>query len=104
MLLVVIFTGDCVCSPKSGQTRPLTLLSGLQSGYAHIQRVFKAELVVFDNGMKIPCSTFVWGGGLAVDPDISKLETEHSSRGNIMVDNFLKLTNHPNVFALGDCA
>ncbi len=31
-LLVVIFTGDCVCSPKSGQTRPLTLLSGLQSG------------------------------------------------------------------------
>ena len=38
-LLVVIFTGDCVCSPKSRQTRPLTLLSGLKSGYAHIHRV-----------------------------------------------------------------
>jgi len=38
-LLVVICTGDCVCSPKSRQTRPLTLLSGLKSGYAHIHRV-----------------------------------------------------------------
>ena len=64
----------------------------------------EAELVVFDNGIKIPCSTFVWAGGVSVDPVISKLETEHSSRGNIMVDKFLKLKNHPNVFALGDCA
>jgi len=64
----------------------------------------EAELVVFDNGVKIPCSTFVWAGGVSVDPVISKLETEHSSRGNIMVDKFLKLKNHPNVFALGDCA
>jgi len=64
----------------------------------------EAELVEFDNGMKIPCSTFLWAGGVSVDPVISKLETEHSSRGSIMVDKFLKLKNHPNVFALGDCA
>ena len=64
----------------------------------------EAEQVVFDNGMKIPCATFVWAGGVAVDPVISKLETEHSPRGNIVVDKFLKLKNHPNVFALGDCA
>ena len=62
------------------------------------------EQVVFDNGMKIPCFTFVWAGGVAVDPVISKLETEHSPRGNIVVDKFLKIKNHPNVFALGDCA
>jgi len=48
--LVVIFTGDCVCSPKSGQTRPLTLLSGLKSGYAHIQRVFRGAVQVFGSG------------------------------------------------------
>jgi len=64
----------------------------------------EAELVVFENGIKIPCSTFVWAGGVSVDPVISKLETEHSPRGNIVVDKFLKLKNHPNVFALGDCA
>jgi len=64
----------------------------------------EAEQVVFDNGMKIPCSTFVWAGGVAVDPVISQLETEHSPHGNIVVDKFLKLKNHPNVFAFGDCA
>jgi len=64
----------------------------------------EAEQLVFDNGMKIPCSTFVWAGGVAVDPVISELKTEHSPRGNIVVDKFLKLKNHPNVFALGDCA
>jgi len=63
-----------------------------------------AEQVMLDNGMKIPYSTLVWAGGVTVDPVISKLDTEHSPRGNIVVDKFLQLKNHPNVFALGDCA
>jgi len=64
----------------------------------------EVEQVILDNGMKIPCSTLVWAGGVTVDPVISKLDTEHSPRGNVVVDKFLKLKNHPNVFALGDCA
>ncbi len=62
------------------------------------------DYVVLDNEMKIPCATLIWAGGVTVDPVISKLETEHSTRGNVIVDKFLKLKNHPNVFALGDCA
>ncbi len=62
------------------------------------------EQLVLDNGMKIPYSTLVWAGGVTVDPVISKLDTEHSPRGNVVVDRFLKLKNHPKVFALGDCA
>ncbi len=64
----------------------------------------EAEQVVLDNGMKIPYGTLIWAGGVTVDPVISNLETEHSPRGNVVVDKFLKLKNHPNVFALGDCA
>ena len=64
----------------------------------------EAEQVVLDNGMKIPCGTLIWAGGVTVDPVISNLETEHSPRGSVVVDKFLKLKNHPNVFALGDCA
>jgi len=62
------------------------------------------DYVVLDNEMKISCATLIWAGGITVDPVISKLETEHSPRGNVAVDKFLKLKNHPNVFALGDCA
>ncbi len=64
----------------------------------------EVDHIVLDNGMKIPCATLIWAGGVTVDPVISKLETEHSPRGNVIVDKFLKLKNHPNVFALGDCA
>ncbi|MFQ5573670.1 MAG: NAD(P)/FAD-dependent oxidoreductase, partial [Nitrosopumilaceae archaeon] len=64
----------------------------------------EAEQVILDNGMKIPYSTLIWAGGVTVDPVISELDTEHSKRGNISVDKFLQLKNHPNVFALGDCA
>ncbi len=62
-----------------------------------------AEQVVLDNGT-IPCSTLIWAGGVTVASVISALDTEHSPRGNIVVDKFLQLKNHPNVFALGDCA
>jgi len=64
----------------------------------------EAEHLVLDNGMKIPYGTLIWAGGVTVDPVITKLDTEHSPRGNVVVDKFLKLKNHPNVFALGDCA
>lgn len=60
--------------------------------------------VTLDNGMKIPCSTLVWAGGVIVDPVISNLKTEHVTNGRVIVDSFLRLKNHSNVFALGDCA
>ena len=64
----------------------------------------EAEHVVLDNGMRIPYGTLIWAAGVTVDPVISELDTEHSPRGNVVVDKFLRLKNHPNVFALGDCA
>jgi len=64
----------------------------------------ESNLVSLDNGMKIPNSTLIWAGGVTVDPVISTLDTEHSKRGSIVVGKFLDLQNHPNVFALGDCA
>jgi len=51
-----------------------------------------------------PCSTLVWAGGVTVDPVISNLDTEHAKNGRVLVDSFLRLKNHSNVFALGDCA
>ncbi len=62
------------------------------------------EQISLDNGMKIPYGTLVWAGGVTVDPVVSKLDTEHSPRGSILVDKFLRIKNHPQVFALGDCA
>ena len=64
----------------------------------------ESNLVTLDNGMNIPCSTLVWAGGVTVDPVISNLDTEHAPNGRVVVDSFLRLKNHSNVFALGDCS
>ena len=60
--------------------------------------------ILLDNDTKIPCSTFVWAGGVTVDPVIEKLDTEHDKSGRVLVDNHLALKEHSTIFALGDCA
>ncbi len=59
---------------------------------------------VLSGGDEIPCGTLVWAGGVAVDAVIEKLDTEHHKGGRIMVDEHLRLKNHGEVYALGDCA
>ena len=59
---------------------------------------------ILSNGDTIPFGTLIWAGGNKVDDVISKLDTEHHKRGSIIVDKYLRLKDHPEVFALGDCA
>ena len=62
------------------------------------------DFVTLDNGRKIQCLTLIWAGGVSMDPVISSLDCEHSKNGRIITNEHLGLPNHPNVFALGDCA
>ena len=39
-----------------------------------------------------------------MDPVLEKLICEHDSRGRIVVDDYLRLNDHQEVFVLGDCA
>ena len=59
---------------------------------------------ILDNGKKISTSTVIWAGGNTVDNVIKKLETEHHKSGRVIVDRQLRFVNHPEVYALGDCA
>jgi NADH dehydrogenase len=60
--------------------------------------------VILNDGNTIPYGTLIWAGGNKVDEIISKLDTEHHKSGRVIVDKYLRLENHPEVFALGDCA
>lgn len=62
------------------------------------------DYVLLDSGEKISCFTLIWAGGVTADPVISELKCEHGASGRIKVDNYLRVTKYPNVFALGDCA
>ncbi len=60
--------------------------------------------VNLDNNNVIACSTVIWAGGIAIDKVIQDLACEHDDRDRIVVDEFLRVRNHENVFALGDLA
>lgn len=62
------------------------------------------DFAELSNGEKIPTMTTIWAGGNKVDEVISELGTDHDKGGRVIVDEHLKLKNHPNIFALGDCA
>jgi len=62
------------------------------------------EHVILNDNTVIPCSTLIWAGGVVVDPLISALSCEHGPSGRLVVDQYLRLKDYPDVFALGDCA
>jgi NADH dehydrogenase len=62
------------------------------------------DFVQLDNGEKIPCMTLIWAAGVAIDPIVSSLKCKHDKSGKIKVGKYLRLMDHENIFALGDCA
>lgn len=62
------------------------------------------DIAVLNNGEKISTMTVIWTGGNTVERVIEKIDTEHHKSGRLVVNKQLKLKEHPEVFALGDCA
>jgi len=62
------------------------------------------DFVQLDNDEKILCMTLIWAAGIIVDPVVTSLKCKHGKSGKLEVDKYLRLTDHENVFALGDCA
>ena len=60
--------------------------------------------VLLSDNTIIPCATLIWAGGVVVDSLISTLKCEHGQSGRVIVDQYMRLKDHPTVFALGDCA
>jgi len=56
------------------------------------------------DGEKISTFTVIWAGGNIVENVIQKIDTKHHQSGRLVVNRRLRLENHPEVFALGDCA
>ncbi|PBO84281.1 MAG: hypothetical protein COA77_10290 [Thaumarchaeota archaeon] len=61
-------------------------------------------IAVLSNGEQISTSTVIWAGGNTVEKVIQKMDTTHHKSGKLVVNKQLKLDDHPEVFALGDCA
>jgi NADH dehydrogenase len=55
-------------------------------------------------GEVIPTQTVVWTAGLRVNPLLRDVDLPKDKHGALQVNGHLQVIDHPNVFALGDCA
>jgi len=105
--IILVAAGESIL-PEIGDLGQYAMKSLSQAGVKILTKTrlkdAGKDYVVLDNEEKIPCHTFIWAGGNAVERAISELDTSHHKSGRVVVDEYLRLQNCPEVFALGDCA
>lgn len=75
--------------------RIITNVKAVSAGESHVE---------LSDGEIIPCTTLIWTGGVTTNSMIESLICEHGEGGKVLVDKYLRLKEHSEVFALGDCA
>jgi NADH dehydrogenase len=68
-----------------------------------LQSVSDREAVLGD-GTRIPTSTLVWTAGVRANPILHDLGVPLDDRHRVEVDEFLRVRDATNIWALGDCA
>jgi len=63
----------------------------------------RADAVVLSEGLTIPAHTTVWAAGIEPPAWVKDLDVLKDSRGRILVDEFLRVEGHREVYAVGDC-
>ncbi|MGN6813067.1 MAG: NAD(P)/FAD-dependent oxidoreductase [Thermomicrobiales bacterium] len=62
------------------------------------------QSVTTDDGVTIPTATAIWATGVAANDVIARLPGQHGKGHMITVDEYLRLPDHPEVYAAGDNA
>jgi NADH:quinone reductase (non-electrogenic) len=60
--------------------------------------------VTLSDGERVPTATLVWTAGVRPHPLVTRLGLPLDGRGRVAVDEHLRVTGHPGVWALGDAA
>ena len=64
----------------------------------------RPDAVVLSDDRTIPARTTIWAAGVEPPPLVKELDVPKDSRGHVVVDEFLRVTDRPGVYAVGDCA
>jgi NADH dehydrogenase len=64
----------------------------------------RPDAVVLSDSGTIPARTTIWAAGVDPPPLVKELDVPKDSRGHVMVDELLRVTDRPGVYAVGDCA
>ena len=60
--------------------------------------------VLLSNGQRLDCCSIVWAAGVRATPVAAWIGAQADRTGRVLVDEFLRVVSHENVFAIGDVA
>src|SRR5579862_45839 len=63
-----------------------------------------ADRITLKNGTEIPFGMVVWATGTGPTPLIKSLNAQKDYASRLIIDEFLRLKEHRNIYALGDCS
>ena len=69
-----------------------------------VATAIEGSWVKLKSGEEIKAHTLVWGAGLQAIPAVQSLGVPLAKAGRLSANADLSLANHPEVFAVGDCA
>jgi len=108
MLRVVLVHSGPVILPELGESlgrhaQKVLAGRGVEIRFnTRVKSVIESKVSLTD-GFQIPSRTLVWTAGTVPSPLVSSLPCA-KERGRIVVNQFLRVPNWPNVWAVGDCA
>jgi NADH dehydrogenase len=108
MLRVVLVHSGPVILPELGQslgrhTQKVLARRGVEIQLNTRVKSMTEENVSLANCAEIPCRTLVWTAGTVPSPLIASLPCARE-RGRLQVNQFLRVSGWPDVWAVGDCA
>jgi NADH dehydrogenase len=108
MLQVILVHSGRVILPELGEsmgryTHKVLAQRGVEIRLNTRVKSMTKDQVFFDCGTPIPCRTLVWTAGTVPSPLISSLPCT-KEQGRMRVNEFLRVSDWPNVWAVGDCA
>ena len=62
------------------------------------------EKIIFKEGPEMPYGLLVWATGIAPTPAVKAFNLPKDKGSRLIVDGHLKVQDHPEIYALGDCA
>jgi NADH:quinone reductase (non-electrogenic) len=108
MLRVILVHSGPVILPELGEslgrfTEKVLTRRGVEVRLnTRVKSMTESEVLLAD-GVSIPSRTLVWTAGTVPSPIISSLPCA-KERGRLLVNEFLRIPDWPNVWAVGDCA
>jgi len=108
MLRVILVHSGPVILPELGEslggyTEEVLARRGVEVRLNTRVKSMTESEVLLPDGVSIPSRTLVWTAGTVPSPIISSLPCA-KERGRLLVNQFLQVTDWPNVWAVGDCA